>query len=126
MIDIRDIQEGVLIEADDFNMPNGLAFSPDESVLYIDDTAEQTIRRFDVSPDGSIGNGRVFIRMQGTEPGAPDGMKVDQQGNVYCTGPGGIWIMDSSGKHLGRILMPEQPANFNFGDADWRSQCQSM
>jgi gluconolactonase len=111
----------ITLLADDFNMPNGLAFSPDESVLYVDDTAEKTIRRFDVSADGSISNGRIFLQMQGAEPGAPDGMKVDQQGNIYCTGPGGIWIAGSSGRYLGRILMPEQPANFGWGDADWRS-----
>jgi gluconolactonase len=79
------------------------------------------IRCFDVSPEGSVSNGRVFIEMHGKEPGAPDGMKVDRQGNVYCTGPGGIWVMEPSGKYLGRILMPERTTNFGWGDPDWRA-----
>ena len=113
---------GLVLLVDDFVMPNGLAFSPDESVLYVNDTAQRHIRAFDVSPaDGSISNGRVLIEMQGAEAGAPDGMKVDQQGNVYCTGPGGVWIMEPAGKCLGRIIMPEQPANFAWGDPDWRT-----
>ena len=111
----------IALVVNDFNMPNGLAFSPDESVLYVNDSAERHIRCFSVSPEGSLSNGRVFIEMKGTGAGVPDGMKVDQQGNVYCTGPGGIWIMEPSGKCLGKILMPEQPANFGWGDADWRT-----
>ncbi len=111
----------LVLLVDDFEMPNGLAFSPDESVLYINDTRRLHIRAFDVSPDGSISNGRVLIEMQAPEPGGPDGMKVDQQGNVYCTGPGGIWVMEPGGKALGRIMMPEQPANFAWGDPDWRT-----
>jgi gluconolactonase len=59
--------------------------------------------------------------MQAQEPGAPDGMKVDYQGNIYCTGPGGFWIIEPGGKALGRILMPEQTSNFSWGDSDWRS-----
>jgi len=77
---------------DDFERPNGLAFSPDESVLYVDDTARFHIRAFDVDPDGNLSNGRIFVDMQSSEAGAPDGMKVDQQGNIYCTGPGGLWV----------------------------------
>ena len=106
---------------DDFNMPNGLAFSPDESVLYVNDTMEQHIRAFDVAEDGSLSNGRVFVKMDKPEPGAPDGMKVDIYGNVYCTGPGGFWIMDPSGKPLGRVMMTELPANMAWGDRDWKS-----
>jgi len=107
--------------ADDFELPNGLAFSPDESVLYVNDTRQGHIRAFDVSPDGGIGKGRVFIQMEGTEAGNPDGMKVDSRGNVYCTGPGGIWVMEPGGKALGCIKLPEQPANFAWGDSDWRT-----
>jgi gluconolactonase len=59
--------------------------------------------------------------MQGTEPGSPDGMKVDQQGNIYCTGPSGIWIIDPGGKYLGCIRLPEMPSNFAWGDADWKT-----
>lgn len=106
---------------DDFDMPNGLAFSPDETVLYIDDTTRCHIRAFDVSPDGSLSNGRVFIDMQSPEEGSPDGMKVDRQGNIYSTGPGGIWVIEPGGKCLGRIVLPELPANLAWGDSDWRT-----
>ncbi|MCJ7605755.1 MAG: SMP-30/gluconolactonase/LRE family protein [Dehalococcoidales bacterium] len=106
---------------DNFQLPNGLAFTPDESVLYINDTAAAHIRAFDVAPDGSLSNGRVFIDMHGDEPGAPDGMKVDTQGNVYCTGPGGFWIMNPEGKCLARVMPPELPSNMAFGDADWQT-----
>ncbi|MFC2011664.1 SMP-30/gluconolactonase/LRE family protein [Chloroflexota bacterium] len=112
----------LVLLTDDFELPNGLAFSPDETVLYVNDTAREHIRAFDVSPDGSISNGRVFAdEMKASGEGRPDGMKVDQQGNVYCTGPGGLWIMEPGGKSLGRVLMPEQPANFNWGDSDWKT-----
>jgi gluconolactonase len=106
---------------DDFSVPNGLAFSPDESILYINDTRLRHIRAFDVSPDGTISNGREFIDMKGEEPGVPDGMKVDQQGNVYCTGPGGFWIINSEGKCLARVFMQELPANMAWGDADYKT-----
>lgn len=111
----------LVLLADDFEMPNGLAFSPDEDILYINDTTRNHIRAFDVSDNGGISNGRVFIKMEGEEIGRPDGMKVDQQGNVYCTGPGGIWIMQPDGKCLGRVMMPEQPANFGWSDRDWKT-----
>ncbi len=107
--------------ADDFDRPNGLAFSPDESVLYVDDTARHHIRRFAVRPDGSVSGGDVFAELRGAERGGPDGMKVDVEGNVYCTGSGGIWVFTASGKKLGRIVFPEQPANLAWGDADWRT-----
>ncbi len=106
---------------DSFDMPNGLAFSPDESTLYVNDTFAGNIRAFEVSKEGNISKGRVFIELKGTEPGAPDGMKVDWEGNVYCTGPGGVWVIDSSGKPLGRIRLPEVPANLAFGDADFKT-----
>ncbi len=111
----------LVLLVDDFDRPNGLAFSPDESVLYIDDTSRSHIRAFDVSPDGSLGNGQILIDMQSSEAGAPDGMKVDQKGNIYCTGPGGLWVIDPSGKRLGRIALPELPANLAWGDMDWRT-----
>ena len=106
---------------DDFDMCNGLAFSPDESILYINDSFRSHIRAFDVAEDGSISNGREFLELKGKEPGGPDGMKVDREGNVYCTGPGGIWIAAQDVKYLGRIMMPEQPANFAWGDSDWQT-----
>lgn len=111
----------LVLLVDDFQMPNGLCFSPDESILYVNDTRQRHIKAFDVSPDGSINNGRVLIEMQTPEHGAPDGMKVDQHGNVYCTGPGGIWIIEPGGKCLGRIIMSEMPANFAWGDSDWKT-----
>ena len=107
--------------ADDFDRPNGLAFSPDESVLYVNDTERGHIRAFDVSTDGSISKGRVFAELKGQEPGRPDGMKVDREGNVYCTGPGGFWVMDSSGEPLGRIRTPETASNLAWGDGDWKT-----
>ncbi len=111
----------LVLLVDDFDRPNGLAFSPDESVLYIDDTSRCHIRAFDVSPDGNLGNGQVLIDMQSSETGAADGMKIDQKGNIYCTGPGGLWVIDSSGQCLGRIVLPELPANLAWGDKDWRT-----
>jgi gluconolactonase len=108
---------------DDFERPNGLAFSPDEETLYVDDSARGHIRAFDVAADGSVSNGRLFAELKGKpgEGGVPDGMKVDQEGNVYCTGPNGIWIYDPAGRFLGRIVTPEVPANLAWGDADWRT-----
>jgi len=111
----------LVLLADDFDRPNGLAFSPDESVLYINDTSRVHIRAFDVSPDGNLSNGRVLIDMQSSETGAPDGMKVDIKGNIYCTGPGGLWVIDSNGQCLGRIMLPEIPSNLAWGDADRRT-----
>ncbi|MFC2016917.1 SMP-30/gluconolactonase/LRE family protein, partial [Chloroflexota bacterium] len=111
----------VVLLVDDFEWPNGLAFSPDETVLYVDDSKRNHIRAFDVNPDGSLSNGRIFIDMQSPEEGSPDGMKVDQRGNIYCTGPGGIWIIEPTGKCLGRIVLPEWPANLAWGDSDWRT-----
>ena len=103
---------------DDFDRPNGLCFSPDESILYIDDTERMHIRAFDVQPDGTIANGRVFAEEEG-EGAAPDGMKIDVHGNVYLTGPGGIWVFDTSGEHLGVIQTPERSANLAWGGDDW-------
>lgn len=111
----------IVLLVDDFDRPNGLAFSPDEAILYVNDTARRHIRAFDVGVEGDINNSRVLIDMHLPEDGAPDGMKVDQGGNVYCTGPGGIWIMDPDGKQLGRIVLPELPANLAWGDSDWRT-----
>ena len=111
----------LVLLADDFDRPNGLAFSPDESVLYINDTSRVHIRAFDVSPDGNLSNGRVLIDMQSSETGAPDGMKVDEKGNIYCTGPGGLWVIDSNGQCLGRIMLPEIPSNLAWGDTDRKS-----
>ncbi|ETX06901.1 MAG: hypothetical protein ETSY2_14335 [Candidatus Entotheonella gemina] len=101
---------------DDFDLPNGLAFSPDESVLYIDDSANKYIRAFDVGSDGMLSNSRILLDMASDDPGVPDGLKVDSQGNVFCTGPGGVWVCRASGELLGRILLPELPANLAWGE----------
>ena len=103
----------------DMAMPNGLAFTPDEKFLYVNDSAKKTIMRYPVQPDDTLGAGQLFIDMNADKaPGVPDGMKVDQKGNVYCTGPGGFWIMSPSGQHLGTVLTTELPANLAFGDSD--------
>ena len=109
--------------ADDFERPNGLAFSPDERTLYVDDSARFHIRAFDVAPDGTLSRGRVWAELKAgaDERGVPDGMKVDQQGNVYCTGPAGVWVFDPNGRFLGRVVTPEIPANLAWGDADWKT-----
>ena len=103
---------------DDFDRPNGLCFSPNESILYIDDTERLHVRAFDVQPDGTIANGRIFAEEEGDD-GVPDGMKIDVHGNVYLTGPGGIWIFDTSGEHLGVLQTPERAANLGWGGDDW-------
>ncbi len=109
---------------DNFVLPNGLAFSPDESVLYVNDSRRGHIRAFDVLPNGTVAKqtDRVFADLRGSEPGVPDGMKVDVAGNVYCGGSGGIWILDPQGKKLGRIVHG-QPATTNiaFGGDDWKT-----
>ena len=102
----------------DFNRPNGLAFSPDEKWLYIDDTAEKHLRVFDVQADGSLANGRTFAEVKGEKPGVPDGLRVDTRGSVYCTGSGGIQVFAPSGRRLGTIDVPEVAANCAWGDAD--------
>jgi gluconolactonase len=105
--------------ARDFERSNGLAFSPDERTLYVDDTRRHHIRAFDILPDGSLANSRIHADIRSTEPGVPDGMKVDRAGNIYCTGSGGVWVVAASGEILGRIAVPEVPANVGWGDADW-------
>jgi gluconolactonase len=102
--------------AEDFALPNGLAFSPDESVLYIDDSERKHIRAFDVRADGDLTNGRILLDMASSDPGVPDGLKVDLQGNVFSTGPGGIWVCRTDGTLLGRIVLPELPANLAWGE----------
>ncbi len=108
---------------DDFEYPNGLAFSPDESVMYVANTREaMRIMAYDVRADGSLSNARVFADMSSDEPdGVPDGMKVDVEGRVYCTGPGGCWVFDADGSKLGTIRLPEIPSNCAWGGPDNRT-----
>ena len=108
---------------DDFAQPNGLCFTPDESQLYINDTVHAHIRVFDVGPDHALSNGRVFAEGIGTGDLASgelvDGMKLDERGNVYVTGPKGVWIFAPDGEHLGVIEVPENVGNVNWGGDDW-------
>jgi gluconolactonase len=106
----------------EMSQPNGLAFSPDGKHAYVDDSDRRNILVFDFTTEHSFANGRVF----GEEPGGkgdgvPDGIKVDQAGNLFVTGPKGIWVWDSAGHHLGTIVLPEQPANLAWGDADYQT-----
>jgi gluconolactonase len=109
-------------EAHDFDQPNGLCLSPDERVLYVNDTTRAHIRAFDVAPEGSLSHGRVFAEHIGTgdyNEGVVDGMKCDDRGNIYVTGPRGIWVISADGRHLGVIRMPEIAGNLNWGGRDW-------
>lgn len=117
-----DDQGNVSLLTRDLAQPNGLAFSPDGRRLFIDDSERSNIRVYDFLPGGRLANGRVF----GEEPGGPhdgvpDGMRADRAGHLLVTGPGGIWVWSLDGRHLGTILLPEQPANFTWGDRDYRT-----
>ena len=110
---------------DDFAQPNGLCFTADESLLYINDTDRAHIRVFDVGADHQLSNGRVFAENIGTADLAKgdlvDGMKLDERGNVYVTGPEGVLVFSPAGEHLGTINVPEPVGNLNWGDDDWKS-----
>jgi gluconolactonase len=104
--------------------PNGLAFSPDQKFLYVanSDPAHKKWIRYDVRPNGTLGFGKLFADVTAEKAdGLPDGLKVDTAGNVWATGPGGVWVFDPSGKHLGTIAPPEVPANCHWGDADGKT-----
>jgi gluconolactonase len=101
--------------------PNGIALSPDEKYLYVDDTLTKVIMRYDVKPDDTAVNGKVWIAIPTDMPHLPDGMKVDTKGNVYGMGPGGVWIRSADGKLLGIILTPTLPTNLAFGDPDGKA-----
>lgn len=113
--------DGLTLLADDFVQPNGLCFSLDASRLFINDTERQHIRVFNVASDGRLTGGAVWAETKGNGPGAPDGMKIDSRGNLYCCGPGGVHVFNPSADFLGVIPMPETAANFTFGDDDLRS-----
>ena len=118
-------QDDLQLLIDDFAQPNGLCFSPDESLLYINDTTRAHIRVFDVGAEHALSNGRVFAEGIGdgdlAKGGLVDGMKLDERGNVYVTGPDGVWIFSPEGEHLGVIEVPESVGNVNWGGDDWRS-----
>ncbi len=108
----------------DLTGPNGLAFSPDEKYFYLDDwdTEKKIIMRYEVQADGTLANGKVFFDMTSAEgEDALDGMKTDEKGNLYVSGPGGLWIISPQGKHLGTIVGPEHPHNFAWGDDDGKT-----
>lgn len=103
---------------DDLHFPNGLAFSPDETNLYIANSRRKEILAYDVNPDGSLSNGRLFALMESEMEGGPDGMKVDVKGNIYCAGPGGLWVYEPDGNFVGVVSGRQRPANLAFGGAD--------
>jgi gluconolactonase len=102
----------------DLNRPNGLAFSPDFKILYVNnsDAAKNLVMRYDVAADGTLANGRVLADLTSKVEGLADGLKVDAKGNIYTTGPAGVWVLSPQGKHLGTIKTPEIPANCGWGD----------
>lgn len=103
-----------------FTQPNGLCFSPCQRWMWVNDTDQHNIRMFDVAPDGNLTNGRVFAGgiVDSIKKGVPDGMKADQQGNVYVTAPGGVWVYSFHGQLIGKIACPEMVANLHWGGAD--------
>ena len=103
----------------DMPATNGLAFSPDEKYLYVNGSRDNYVNRYEVRADGTLANGKLFIDMsKATGTGVTDGLRVDTKGNLYETGPGGVWIVSPEGKHLGTIRAPETSTNIGFGDAD--------
>jgi gluconolactonase len=116
-----DEKGSVQLLTKELTQPNGLAFSPDGQKLYIDDSEQRNIRVYDFA-QGAIANGRIFgVEPGGKDEGVPDGMKLDRDGNIFVTGPKGIWVWDPEGHHLGTIAMPEQPANLTWGEKDYRT-----
>lgn len=106
----------------DFVRPNGITFSPDQKKLYIDDSEKGHIRVFDINSDGSLTNGRIFAELKDpNKKGVPDGMKTDIQGNIYSTGPGGVWVFSPTGNLLGKIEVPEATTNLAWGDSDGKT-----
>lgn len=106
----------------DLPRPNGIAFSPDEKLLYVSDSGKKIWMRYDVAPEGSVSSGSVFADANGAKGnGGPDGIKVDKQGNLYGAGPGGVWIIAPSGKHVATIEVPETVGNLTWGDKDGKT-----
>jgi gluconolactonase len=113
----------LVVAENEFDMPNGLCFSPDESLLYVNDTTHAHIKVFDVAAGGSLSNGRMFAENVGdgdlAKGGLVDGMKCDERGNIWVTGPSGIWVFSAEGEHLGIVEIPESVGNLSFGGPDW-------
>ncbi len=113
----------LVVAEDEFEQPNGLCFTPDEKQMYINDTTRALIRIYDVGDDGGLSNGRAFFEGVGSgviEEGIPDGMKVDECGNVWVTGPRGVWVISPEGEHLGVVEVPETTGNLAWGGPDWK------
>ena len=114
----------LVVDRDEFEQPNGLCFSPDESLLYVNDSPRAHIKVYDAAADGSLSNGRMFFEGVGSgviEEGIPDGMKCDERGNIWVTGPGGVWVISQEGEHLGVIQVPENVGNLTWGGDDWHT-----
>lgn len=114
----------LVVERDRYEQPNGLCFSPDESLLYINDSPNALIDVYDVAADGSLANRRGFAQGIGTGElagGIPDGMKCDARGNIWVTGPKGVWIFNPEGEHMGVVKIPEHVGNLHWGGSDWRT-----
>ena len=114
----------LVVDQNEFEMPNGVCFSPDESLVYINDTPRAHIKVYDVNADGTFSNGRMFFEGVGSgviEEGIPDGMKCDERGNIWVTGPGGVWVISPEAEHLGVIKVPENTGNLSWGGDDWHT-----
>jgi gluconolactonase len=117
---LKDAKLQLLVQ--DLDRPNGIALSSDEKSLYVNDSNTRVIMRYDVRPDGTVANGRLFADMSvGKGNGNPDGMKFDERGNLYSVGPGGIWVINPAGQQIGLIVPPENAPGFAFGDPDRKS-----
>ncbi|HEU5335976.1 MAG TPA: SMP-30/gluconolactonase/LRE family protein [Terriglobales bacterium] len=117
---LLDSKGNVQLLTKDLSQPNGLAFSPDGKRFFVDDSDKRNIRVYEFGKDGTLSSGRIFGEEPGgPDDGVPDGMRFDRRGNLFVTGPKGIWVWDSQGHHLGTIVLPEQPANLTWGDKDY-------
>jgi gluconolactonase len=113
----------LLLPEGEFDGPNGLCFSPDETILYVNDSDRHLVKAFDVATDGSLGNPRVLIDGVGGGAGEAivDGMECDERGNVWVTGPGGVWVISAGGERIGVIETPETCTSLTWGGADMRT-----
>ena len=113
----------LMVDRYTFTQPNGLCFSPNERLLYVNDTDQTNIRVYEVRADGTLGPGRIFASgiWDGARPGVPDGMKCDANGNIWVTAPGGLWVYSPEGRLIGKVEVPEMVANLHWGGDDWRT-----